>query len=58
MGPILTLHDPGMAREFYANGFWRGDTLYSLACRQSPYNGVRLCRTDWTEQLGRAAMTT
>ena len=30
MSTILTLHDPQTAREYYANGVWRGDTLYSL----------------------------
>jgi acyl-CoA synthetase len=27
---ILTLHDPQTARRYYAEGFWREDTLYSL----------------------------
>ena len=30
MSTILTLHNPQTAREYYANGVWRGDTLYSL----------------------------
>ena len=30
MSTILTLHDPQTAREFYAGGVWRDDTLYSL----------------------------
>jgi acyl-CoA synthetase len=30
MSPILTLHDPQVAREYYAQGVWRDDTLYSL----------------------------
>jgi acyl-CoA synthetase len=27
---ILTLHDPRVARRYYAEGFWCGDTLYTL----------------------------
>src|SRR5215218_9401125 len=30
MSTILTLHDPQTAREYYAHGVWRDDTLYSL----------------------------
>src|SRR3954463_14314822 len=30
MSRILTLHDPKTAREYYAQGVWREDTLYSL----------------------------
>ena len=30
MNRILTLHDPQTAREYYANGVWRADTLYTL----------------------------
>src|SRR3954465_15990533 len=30
MSTILTLHDPQTAREYYAQGVWRDDTLYSL----------------------------
>jgi acyl-CoA synthetase len=28
---ILTLHDPGLARAYYAAGQWRGETMYGLA---------------------------
>src|SRR4051812_20261395 len=27
---LLTLHDPAAARRYYAEGVWRGDTLYML----------------------------
>src|SRR5204863_6113428 len=27
---LLTLHDPEAARRYYAEGLWRGDTLYTL----------------------------
>jgi acyl-CoA synthetase len=29
---LLTLHDPEMARRYYAEGMWRHDTLYTLLC--------------------------
>src|SRR5271170_243854 len=29
---LLTLHDPDLARRYYAEGLWRRDTLYSLLC--------------------------
>jgi len=29
---LLTLHDPEMARRYYADGLWRRDTLYTLLC--------------------------
>jgi len=30
MNTILTLHDPQTAREYYASGAWRADTMYTL----------------------------
>ncbi|MGZ8231739.1 MAG: AMP-binding protein, partial [Burkholderiales bacterium] len=30
MSTILTLHDPQVARAYYAAGHWRNDTLYTL----------------------------
>src|SRR3569832_718188 len=30
MSRLLTLHDPQTACEYYAQGVWRDDTLYSL----------------------------
>src|SRR5262245_64119263 len=33
MSTILTLHDPQVARTYYAKGWWREDTLYTL-CRR------------------------
>ena len=33
MSTILTLHDPLIARAYYAKGWWREDTLYTL-CRR------------------------
>lgn len=39
MSPLLTLHDPATAQQFYASGVWRQDTLYSLASRHSREQG-------------------
>jgi acyl-CoA synthetase len=30
LSTILTLHDPQVARRYYAEGYWRDDTLYTL----------------------------
>ncbi|MES2562744.1 MAG: class I adenylate-forming enzyme family protein, partial [Pseudomonadota bacterium] len=30
MSTLLTLHDPQVARRYYADGHWKSDTLYSL----------------------------
>lgn len=30
MNPILTLHDPAVARGYYASGLWRDETFYDL----------------------------
>ncbi len=35
MSTILTLHDPQIARSFYAKGWWRDDTFYSLLERHA-----------------------
>jgi len=35
MSTILTLHDPQIARGYYAKGWWREDTLYSLLKRHA-----------------------
>jgi acyl-CoA synthetase len=35
MGTILTLHDPQTARGYYAQGWWRDDTFYSLLQRHA-----------------------
>ncbi len=32
---LLTLHDPELARRYYAAGLWRRDTLYSLLCEHA-----------------------
>src|SRR6476660_9244573 len=31
MSTILTLHDPQIARDYYGQGYWCSDTLYTLA---------------------------
>jgi len=55
---ILTLHDPQTARAYYAEGLWRGDTLYSLlrghaAARPAAF-ALRDAaeRLSWSELLG------
>ncbi len=57
MSTILTLHDPRIARRYYEAGWWRDDTLYSLAeqharARPAAY-AVRdsRCRLTWSELL-------
>ena len=35
MSTLLTLHDPQTARDFYAQGWWRDDTFYSLLRRHA-----------------------
>ena len=30
MSAILTLHDPDRAAQYYANGYWKRETLYAL----------------------------
>jgi acyl-CoA synthetase len=35
MSTILTLHDPQIARSFYAKGWWREDTFYALLKRHA-----------------------
>ena len=32
---LLTLHDPALARRYYAEGLWRRDTLYTLLCEHA-----------------------
>jgi len=32
---LLSLHDPKMARSYYADGLWRSDTLYTLLCEHA-----------------------
>jgi len=39
MSTILTLHDPQIARGYYAKGWWREDTLYSLLKRHAHERG-------------------
>ena len=32
---LLTLHDPKLARRYYAEGLWRRETLYTLLCEHA-----------------------
>jgi acyl-CoA synthetase len=58
MSTLLTLHDPQIAREYYARGWWREDTLYSLLARHARERPAGFALRDgrhrltWTELLG------
>jgi acyl-CoA synthetase len=64
LSTILTLHDPQVARRYYAEGYWRDDTLYTLLrkhaiARPQAYalrdSGRRLTWKDllqWVEAIG------
>jgi acyl-CoA synthetase len=53
MTRLLTLHDPAQARQYYATGAWRDDTLYALAANWAEIHGDRPAvrdpyrRLDW-----------
>ncbi len=57
MSTILTLHDPHIARAYYAKGWWREDTLYSLCkrnARERPGSFAlrdSRCRLTWAQLL-------
>ena len=63
---LLTLHDPNRARQFYEQGLWRGDTLYSLltkhaserpnayALRDSQYRLTWQNLKDWVDTVAAA----
>ena len=57
MSTILTLHDPQIARTYYAKGWWREDTLYTL-CRRHARERAHdhalrdsRCRLTWSQLL-------
>lgn len=51
MSTILTLHDPQTARRYYEAGFWREDTLYSLAARHARERPAAWCLRDSRRRL-------
>ncbi len=48
---LLTLHDPEMARRYYAEGLWRRDTLYSLLCEHAERRPGAFAVRDATRRL-------
>jgi len=48
---ILTLHDPEMARRYYAEGLWRRDTLYSLLCDHAVQRPAAFALRDGRKRL-------
>jgi acyl-CoA synthetase len=56
MTTILTLHDPQVARGYYAKGWWREDTLYSLLKRHARERPEAYALRDSTRRLTWAAL--
>jgi acyl-CoA synthetase len=66
MQNILTLHDPQRAREYYLDGVWQQDTLYTLARRHAREQPTACALrdaelrltwrevTDWADSVGEA----
>ncbi len=52
MSTLLTLHDPRIAREFYARNWWRDDTMYSLAAGHAAQRP-----NDWALRDSRVRLT-
>ena len=48
---LLTLHDPAMARAYYASGQWRGETLYGLAAAHAAARPDAYALRDATNRL-------
>jgi hypothetical protein len=48
---LLTLHDPELARRYYAEGLWRRDTLYSLLCGYAERRPQAFALRDGTRRL-------
>ncbi|HYC45028.1 MAG TPA: class I adenylate-forming enzyme family protein [Burkholderiales bacterium] len=51
MSTILTLHDPQVARRYYAEGHWRDDTLYTLLRTHAATRGDAFALRDGTRRL-------
>ena len=51
MTPILTLHNPTRARQYYDAGHWQRDTLYSLLRRNAETRGARYALRDGARRL-------
>jgi len=48
---LLTLHDPDAARRYYAEGTWRGDTLYTLLQQHAARRPEAFALRDGTRRL-------
>ncbi|HEX3536373.1 MAG TPA: class I adenylate-forming enzyme family protein [Stellaceae bacterium] len=48
---LLTLHDPSAAARYYAEGLWRKETLYALACRHAAERPHDFALRDGTRRL-------
>ena len=51
MSPLLTLHDPRQASAYYAAGYWRDDTLYSLLRQHARLRPNRYALRDSARRL-------
>ncbi len=51
MSTILTLHDPQTAREYYASGVWRPDTMYTLLARHAQVRPQAFALRDSTRRI-------
>ena len=48
---LLTLHDPTAAARYYAEGLWRKETLYALACRHATERAEAFALRDGHQRL-------
>ena len=48
---LLTLHDPAAAKRYYAEGTWRGDTLYTLLQQHAARRPEAFALRDGTRRL-------
>jgi acyl-CoA synthetase len=53
---LLTLHDPAAARRYYAEGLWRGDTLYTLLCEHAARRPDAFALRDGSQRLSWRAL--
>lgn len=51
MRPLLTLHNPAVAKEYYAKGYWQNDTYYTLLERHAAQQPEAYALQDSTRRL-------
>lgn len=51
MTPILTLHNPAVAKRYYEAGYWQAETLYDLLTRNAAARGQRYALRDSARRL-------